>query len=193
MIEDMQFTSDWVTSKDSLWRGLLGHLAGKPARGLEIGVFEGRSSQWWLLNILDHPGSSLVAIDPWVAKSEENVARLKADPVHGPKFTFVGRPGQKAMADLLSQGQAGSFDFAYVDGGKEAHLVLEQSVLAWMLLKPGGVMIWDDYRWEWTEGCVSPKPESPPKIGIDAFLSAYAGFHEELHRDWQIAAKKTRN
>lgn len=191
MIDDMVFTTDWVTNQEGVWRELLGHLIDTPARGLEVGVYEGRSSKKWLTDILTHPESSLYAIDPWVEKSRENVARIKADPVHGPKFTFDGRPGQVAMADLIARGHSRTFDFVYLDGGKEAHSVLEQSVLAWMLLKPGGIAIWDDYRWQWTEGCTSPKPVHPPGPGIDAFVAAYAGFSLELHRGWQLAMKKT--
>lgn len=193
MIDDMVFTTDWVTSQADAWRGLLGHLVGKPARGLEVGVFEGRSSQWWLRNILTDPAARLYAIDPWVAKSADNIARLQADPEHGPRFQFDGRTGQVAMADLIAKGQSGTFDFVYLDGGKEAHQVMEQSVLGWMLLKPGGIAIWDDYRWEWTEGCASPKPLHPPKLAIDSFVSAYAGFSECILRGWQLAMRKLSN
>ena len=179
MIDDMIFTTDWVTNQESAWRELIGHLIDTPARGLEVGVFEGRSSQWWLKNILTHSESSLYAIDPWIHKSQDNMLTLKEDPLHGPKFKFDGRPGQVAMADLIARGQSGTFDFVYLDGGKEAHSVMEQSVLAWMLLKPGGIAIWDDYRWQWTEDCTSPKPVHPPGIAVDAFIAAYADFAEE--------------
>lgn len=192
MIEEMTFSADcdWVSNHGDVWRGLLGHLVDTPARGLEIGVFEGRSTQWWLLNILVHPGSSLYAIDPWVSKSEENIRAVKSDPRHGGRLHFDGRAGQIAMAQLLAEGHGCTFDFVYLDGGKEAHCVLEQSVLAWMLLKPGGIAIWDDYRWQWKEGCTSPKPHTPPGPAIDAFLATYGGFAQEIHRGWQIAATK---
>jgi predicted O-methyltransferase YrrM len=193
MIDDMIFTTDWVSWQAHTWRSLLGNFIGRPTKALEVGVYEGRSSQRWLMDILTHPDSSLYAIDPWVEKSRENVLALKADPIHGPKFTFDGRPGQIAMADLIARGQSGTFDFVYLDGGKEAHAVLEQSVLAWMLLKPGGIAIWDDYRWQWTEGCTSEKPVQPPAVGIDAFVAAYAGFSLELHRGWQLAMRKLAN
>ena len=193
MIDEMTFTTDWVTNQEGSWRELLGHLVGTPARGLEAGVFEGRSSQWWLKNLLTHPDASLYAMDPWIEKSRENVALIQADPVHGPKFTFDGRRGQVAMADLIARGQSGTFDFVYLDCGKEAHSVLEQSVLAWLLLKPGGIAIWDDYRWRWADGRTEQKPVHPPSIAIDAFVAAYADFAEEIHRGWQLAMKKLAN
>ena len=192
MIDDMVFTTDWVTHQESFWRKRLSHLVGKPARALEIGVFEGRSSQWWMKNILTHPESSLYAIDPWIQKSQDNMRAIKEDPAHGPKFKFDGRTGQVAMADLIARGQSGTFDFVYLDGGKEAYQVMEHSVLAWMLLKPGGVAIWDDYRWQWTEGCNCPKPLNPPALAVDAFRSAYSGFYDQLEKGWQVSARKIR-
>lgn len=189
MIEDMRFGTDWVTGKEPLWLGLLGHLRGRPARGLEVGVYEGRSSQWWLLHILDHLDSRLVAVDPWAAKSAENRARLALDPRHGHRFEFHAAPGQRALAAMLGAGVP-HFDFAYVDGGKEAARVLEQSVLAWQLLAPGGICLWDDYGWTWKEGCGSPKPTEPPAKAINAFLDVYEPEAEVLHRGWQVAARK---
>lgn len=193
MIDDMIFTTDWVTAQADTWKSLLGDFIGNPTKALEVGVFEGRSSQWWLKNILTHSESSLYAIDPWIHKSQDNMLTLKEDPIHGPKFKFDGRTGQVAMADLIARGQSGTFDFVYLDGGKEAHSVMEQSVLAWLLLKPGGIAIWDDYRWKWTEGCACAKPIHPPGIAIDAFVAAYADFAEEIHRGWQLAMRKLAN
>lgn len=189
MIEDMRFETDWVTGKEEQWISLLGHLRGRPARGLEVGVYEGRSSQWWLLNILDHPDSRLVAIDPWGAKSAENRARLALDPKHGHRYEFHASSGQRALAAMFGSGLP-PFDFAYIDGGKEAARVLEQSVLTWQLLAPGGICLWDDYRWTWTEGCRSPKPTEPPARAIDAFLDVYGTESEIVHRGWQVAARK---
>lgn len=189
MIEDMRFETDWVTDKEELWHRLLGHLGGRPARGIEVGVYEGRSSQWWLLHILDHPDSRLVAVDPWAAKSADNRARLALDPRHGHRYEFHAAPGQRALAAMLGSGVA-PFDFAYIDGGKEAARVLEQSVLAWQLLAPGGICLWDDYAWIWKEGCGSRRPEAPPAPAIDALLGVYGAEAEVLHRGWQVAARK---
>lgn len=189
MIDDMVFTSDWVTSHAAKWTELLGHLRDAPARGLEIGVFEGRSSQWWLKNILTHPQSRLVAIDPWREKSAANRDFLRADPTHGHRYEYHGWPAQLIMARELSH-SAGVYDFVYLDGGKEAARVMEQSVLAWMLLKPGGVLIWDDYAWTWEASTGGPKPVLPPAAAIDAFLSAYAPELEVIGQGWQVAVRK---
>jgi len=41
-----------------------------------------------------------------------------------------------------------TFDFIYIDGDHTAEGVLQDAVLAWRLLKAGGIMAFDDYLWE---------------------------------------------
>ena len=60
----------------------------------------------------------------------------------------------------------------YVDGGHGAPDVLADAVLAFRLLRVGGLMIFDDYLW-------GRDPERPddilrtPKPAIDAFLNVH--------------------
>lgn len=49
------FTADWFTSYGADWLRLLGHLRSGPARGLEIGSYEGRSAVWLMDNLLVPP------------------------------------------------------------------------------------------------------------------------------------------
>ena len=88
----------------------------------------------------------------------------------------------------------GPFDFVYIDESKGSADILEHSVLAWRLLKTGGVMIWDDYRWP---GCLKHrdfcKPAdyaNPPRIAIDAFLQTHFERLEELSRGVQVIVRK---
>ena len=55
------------------------------------------------------------------------------------------------------------FDLVFIDGGHKSDEVLQDAVLCWPLLKPGGVMVFDDYGGR----------ASKTRKGIDAFLSAY--------------------
>jgi predicted O-methyltransferase YrrM len=65
------------------------------------------------------------------------------------------------------------FDFISIDASHQAPDVLGDAVLAFQLLRVGGVMAFDDYLW-------SPTPqgtENPillPKMAIDAFTTAYS-------------------
>lgn len=187
--DKLVFTSDWVSSHCDTWAGHLSHLAGKPGvRGIEIGMFEGRSTLWWLERILTGEGSKLYAFEPWREKIQPNLAILREMGFDEHRLqVFFERAQTGLVADWVSPEMV---DFAYIDGGKDADQVLQNSVLVWLALKPGGVIIWDDYRWEWREGVVSPYCEHPPKIGIDAFLAAHVGKYEELHRGWQVVIRK---
>lgn len=186
--EKLVFTQDWVSNHCGKWKEHLSDLIGKPkVSGLEVGVYEGRSSLWWLDNILTGEGSHLVAIEPWRDKFEPNCGVFRE--IFGPdRFNLYWGKGQEILMKFGPD--LGPFDFAYLDGGKDADTVLQNSVLAWLTLKPGGVLIWDDYRWEWRPDVVSPKCEHPPKIGIDAFLAAHVDKYEELHRGWQVIIRK---
>jgi len=190
MIEGLVFTTDWVSAHAANWRTWLGHLIDLPCLGLEVGVFEGRSSVWFLENICTHSESVLQAIDPWPEKSAANRACIEADARHRDAYQFWGQKSEPLMARWGSCPDGGIYDFVYLDGAKEAARSLEQSVLAWRLLAPGGILIWDDYGWTWKEGAGGQKPTLPPSVAIDAFLSAYAPELEVLGKGWQVAVRK---
>lgn len=79
------------------------------------------------------------------------------------------------------------FDLIYIDGSHEAADVLADAVLAWPLLKPGGLLGFDDYGWR-----VFPEPERRPAPAVDAFLTCLRGWYEPVHRGYQVWVKKTR-
>ena len=59
------------------------------------------------------------------------------------------------------------------------------AVLAWPLLKPGGLVCFDDYGW-W----VDPAPEKSPKLAVDAFLTVMRGRCEVVRKDYQVWVRK---
>lgn len=186
MNEALTFTSDWTTSHAKNWSAWLAEFAGEPCVGLEVGVFEARSSAWFMERICTHPRSCLVAIDPWGERSRPN--REILDRAYGRRYQFHAERAE----DCLSRwhGAGFRFDWIYLDGGKEAARVLEQSVLAWRMLRPGGVLIWDDYAWQWTEGCQCARPAQPPGPAIDAFLDIFAAELELVAKAWQVCVRK---
>jgi predicted O-methyltransferase YrrM len=175
------FTSDWVTHNAPHWKSALSRYANMPdIRALEIGVFEGRSTCWFLEEILTHPTASIVCIDPYYQPAFlENINPYTS------KITIRKAPAQKVLRKSSFREQ--SFDFIYIDGDHKAKAVLEDAVVCFRLLKPEGVLILDDYRWQ------PPGYEEPhmnPKIAIDAFLEIYKGYYELIHSGWQIILKK---
>ena len=80
----------------------------------------------------------------------------------------------------------GEYDLVYIDGSHDAADVLTDAVLAWSLLKPGGILGFDDYGWH-----VFPEPEKRPGPAVDAFLLTMRKRFEELYRGYQVWVRKT--
>ena len=121
-------------------------------------------------------GHALAGIDCSLLEAETR-AKLK-------KFSPFVRIHKSTSAAFL-RSCTRQFDFIYVDAAHDAMNVLRDAVLAFDLLKPAGVMIFDDYEWT-----VMPNPLDCPKIGVDAFVSAYAKQVEVIGMGWQLAVRK---
>lgn len=182
-ITDPSYTTDYVSSFGEDWTRALAPMAGQPGvRLLEIGSFEGRSAVWFLKHVLTDESSELVCVDifslPGLEARFDHNIRL-ADR-HGQVRKLKGK-----SADVLAKLEAASFDAIYVDGGHDAATVLLDAVLAWRLLKPGGVLIFDDYLWE---------PERPlserPQLAIDLFRETTGDALEILHAGYQVIGRK---
>src|SRR6185312_6234037 len=77
-----------------------------------------------------------------------------------------------AMIRLLADGNGGRFDFVYIDGSHQAPDVLADAVLAFQLLKLGGVLVFDDYLWA-MEPLGRQDFYNMPKPAIDAFVNVF--------------------
>ena len=76
------------------------------------------------------------------------------------------------LARLITEGHP-RFDFISIDASHQAPDVLGDSVLGFELLKPGGVLAFDDYLWS----PMRPRTENPlflPKAAIDAFTTLFS-------------------
>lgn len=194
------FSCDWTSHHFEDWRNWFSPLVGTPAIGCEIGSFEGRSALFFLQEILTHPESRLICIDPW-DYTEENfilsgqlgcwVSKQFDLPEVAQRFRQnlkLSGQAERAMVyahssrRILPTLQPNLLDFIYIDGSHLAARALEDAVLVWPALKTGGVLVWDDYLW--AEHPAPPagwKPEAMrPKLGVDAFLAAYDGQYDEL-------------
>lgn len=150
-------------------------LAGKPGlRFLQIGAFTGDASVWLLENVLTGKSSQLTDVDTWEGSDEpehrgfdwsdvRNVydertidawADDRLETFRGTSATFFENTGR-------------SFDFIYIDGDHTPYGVLNDAVDAYRVLKPGGLLAFDDYEWVDSRTGIGPKPI------VDAFQWAY--------------------
>lgn len=151
--------------------------AGAP-RILEVGCWEGRSACWFLQTF---SRCHLTCVDTFAGSAEHGASRTLIDLEQ--RFRHNLRPhahrvdvrvGHSAR-QLLGLAPE-SFDIAYIDGSHETADVLVDACLAWALLKPGGVAMFDDYA---SDGA---------GVGgaLDAFQACMRGRYEVLHRDYQL-------
>jgi predicted O-methyltransferase YrrM len=184
MMEQYQFTADWFGAHIPNWRHCLSRLAGRAdVRFLEVGCYEGRATVWLLGNVLTHESARIDCVDVFF---DEGYARRFDHNVRTAlgQMKVTKRTGRSQ--EILRGLPLYHYDAAYIDGSHEAADVLEDAVLAFRLLKPGGVLIFDDYEWN-----VHPDPLLVPKMGINAFLGVYQRQYELLHRGYQVILRKS--
>jgi len=156
------YTNNWFGAAKPTWEKYLQEFKGKPVNALEIGSYEGRSASWLLDNILTHTDSHLTCIDPFLYDGTFDRFCRNMNK-YGKRITLYQAFSENALRRLSDQ----SFDFIYVDGAHTAKNVLMDAVLSFLLLAPGGIMLFDDY----TFGDLYS--DTSVKTGIDAFLSLF--------------------
>ena len=178
------FTQDWFSRSIPSWSLILNKLSERTShlRILEVGVFEGRSTCWLLQNHCKTPESSIVAIDSFQGGIEHQGMELGTlRKRFEANIATVASPAQveiregfslPQLAKLIAEGYQ-RFDFISIDASHQAPDVLGDAVLGFELLKPGGVMAFDDYIWS----PMRPGTENPlllPKAAIDAFTTLFS-------------------
>jgi predicted O-methyltransferase YrrM len=64
-------------------------------------------------------------------------------------------------------------------------VVLQDALLSWNLLKPGGIIIFDDYEYRDPE-----HPEEDTRKGIDQFLKTISEPVKIIHQGYQLMIQK---
>jgi len=152
---------------------------------LEVGCYEGQASVWLMTNTK----ADLTVIDTFEGSREHNqefektlLDRFTAniEPYKDRVKVLVGTSREK-----LKTLEANQYSFIYIDGSHQASDVLEDAVLAFPLLKEGGIMIFDDYTWGVGMGYYEI-----PMPGIDAFVSVYGDQLKVLEKNAQVIIMK---
>lgn len=180
------FGQDFVARAIPVWTEIFAAYRGKKnLRYLEVGVYEGRSFVWVLDNVLTDPSSEAWAVDLFHRPFYNTFLRNLLAGKHTLK-TRIRRGDSRAILPTLP---AAYFDIIYIDGNHEGQYVLSDAVMAWQLLKDGGLLIFDDYRFDLRVG--RPFPEHHlPGAAIDAFVSIYVEDIEVVHDGYQKALRK---
>lgn len=127
---------------------------GRPMIYVEIGCWAGASAEWTARNILTHQESVGFGIDPYPPdKRQHDLEAIQERAKErlafmGKRWRWIKQPSVEGLLELNSGWYSldRSIDLLYVDGQHHANDVIVDFALSWPLLKPGSVVIFDDYR-----------------------------------------------
>jgi len=160
---------------------------------VEIGVYEGASSCFWSDFYLNNPDSRLISIDPFTGSEEhlkepekypglsklevtarENIA--KSD--NAGKVEIIKGYSHLIYPHLFYRyGEDPWIDVLYIDGAHDSISVARDITLYVPMVKPGGVVFFDDYA------------HPDVKRAVDMSLNAFAEFELAMFTGWQLVGK----
>jgi predicted O-methyltransferase YrrM len=151
---------------------------------LEIGSFEGRSAVWFLQTF---PNARVTCVDTFQGSPEHVAANMDVSALYT-RFTHNTAPYKDRLSvrvghssKMLYGLEPESFDVIYVDGSHTEADTLMDLVLSMGLLKPGGVMLVDDYKQQAFPGV---------RKAVTTLLNVYS--FDVLHDGYQIHLRKSR-
>lgn len=179
-----EYTNQWFdgTAK-ATWDVIIPAI--KPQKILEVGSYEGRSICYLIEKLGNIQDLEIHAIDTWEGGHDHSGINMseverrfhanvkEAYDKVSQKIDVTIHKGysDKELSSLISDDFENHFDLIYIDGSHQTPDVLSDAVLAFKLLKPNGVMIFDDYLWhEFTQDGYL---KNSPKLAIDAFINIY--------------------
>lgn len=140
---------------------------------LEIGVYTGYSSLCMASAL--PPEGRLVACD--MSEEWTRIARRYWEAAGlADRIELRLAPALDTLADLLADGQAATFDFAFIDADKREYQGYFEAALK--LLRVGGLMAIDNTLWNGS--VIDPDDQSEDTIAIRSF-------NEHLHHDDRIS------
>jgi predicted O-methyltransferase YrrM len=161
-----------IAPEQGQFMALLVQLIGA-TKTLEVGVFTGYSSLAIALALPEQ--GTMIACD--VSEEFTSVARRywqKAGVAH--KIDLRLAPALSTLDQLLTEGQANTFDFAFIDADKENYLNYYDRVL--QLVRPGGLIAIDNVLW--SGQVIQPDAQDPDTCALREL-------NQLLHQDQQVS------
>ncbi len=139
---------------------------------LDIGVFTGYSS---LVIALALPDDGIVVACDRDPDATEIARRYWQEAGVAHKVDFRLAPALDTLDELLAEGEAGSFDFAFIDADKRNYDNYYERCLT--LLRPGGLIAIDNVLWF---GAVADPDD------MDKRTIAIREFNQKVHQDERV-------
>lgn len=151
----------------------LSFLKDKEIHCLQIGAYTGDATEWLFANILTNQNSTLTDVDTWLGSDEavhKSMDWSDVEEVYDSRTKQFIEDGRlikvKNTSDNFFTTNTKVFDFIYVDGDHTAMATLKDGLNSYKVLKPSGIIAFDDYTWSAGTG----DSMDDPKPAIDAFV-----------------------
>jgi predicted O-methyltransferase YrrM len=187
----MEFTAAWFEDQREVVAHFLHADSNCELHILEIGAYEGRGTVFYIDNYLQHPKSTITSIDPFCLSDVttpltdqtykrflSNVARSN----YPNKLELHKQYSLRVLPQLIMQDK--QYDYITIDGSHLCSDVLVDACLAYRLLKPEGIMFFDDY-----DNDMADTEANVPKKAIDSFLRCHPDM-DVLHKQYHLVAQK---
>jgi predicted O-methyltransferase YrrM len=147
------FTTRWFDINANDWMTVFRseQLFEKPIEVVEIGSWEGRSTLFFLHYL---KAAHVTAVDTWQGSDEHQgfapMPQVEASfdsnvSGFGHRLTKIRASSKAYFAARVPEQQ---FDIIYVDGSHHADDVMIDALESFAILKPGGILFFDDYPWK---------------------------------------------
>lgn len=192
------FHNDWFTSNIPTWLKAfdkLGWDTEKELKVCEIGSWEGLSS---LFILTYFPNAQLTCVDTWsgaqehlipdsfensiLSKTEITFDQNLAD--YKDRFTKV-KTNSYDFFNSKNHLVNGDFDLIYIDGSHYADDIMIDALKSFQNLKPGGMLIFDDYFWKHFE-----RLTENPAFAINSFLNLKNNWLDIVCFDYQVIIQR---
>jgi predicted O-methyltransferase YrrM len=196
-----KFTKDWFKSDDLVQ--FLPLKTQEEIHILEIGSFEGKSTIWFLENILTNDKSTITCVDPWTSYTQDENSFDSYNKIDSEwnfednKNTFLYNIDLSGVSNkvIIEQGYSNEilpkfivdkkrYDIIFIDGNHTSPFVITDGIMSWYLLKKGGLMIFDDYLWGDCNSTLSPK------LAVDSFVDCFKDYIEVVWSKYRLTIKK---
>jgi len=165
-----------------IFRGYLG----KEVDILELGSYEGRSARAFLALLGDY--AHVTCVDMWQDYDQlphglvQKAEKAFDENIQGHAITKIKASTKAALTDL--QAAKKRYQIIYVDADHSTEAVLSDARMAWPLLTTGGIMVFDDYLWEFGRFGLTVK------VAADTFMQDMYGQYELIERDYRLFLRK---
>lgn len=187
---------DWFTgyAKDNFERQLTKFRGQPNLNYLQIGAYKGDASYWLFKRVLTDPTCRLTDIDCWdlqpigtyMKGSTQELLEIERtyDEKIAPYKDRISK-NKTLSKEWLLNNRSEQYDFIYIDGNHNPQATMVDGVLAWDLLKVGGIIAFDDYLWDHPFG-----EHFNPKPAIDMFMHMYRNESQIILNNWQVWLRK---